>query len=459
MRHMLSLLLGRAGYTVTVAEHGAVALEKMEEGPFDVILCDLKMPVMDGMSFLDACHEGGQDATVIMMSAYGTIDTALDAMKRGAYDYIPKPFKPDEVLLTLRKAHERERLRRENLLLQEELGRTYAFENMVGRSEVIQEVFRTVRKIAGFNTTVLLQGESGTGKELIARAIHHHSPRARKPFVAINCGAIPHHLLESELFGHVRGAFTDAIQDKKGLFLEADGGTLLLDEVGELPRDLQVKLLRVLQDQSVRPVGGGRSQQVDVRILAATVKDLEMEAREGRFRDDLFYRLNVVTLRIRPLRERTEDIPLLVEHFIRKHRGRLGVQVEAITRRALKLLMGQPWPGNVRELENTVERAMVLCERRQIDVDDLPLRVAEPTKNVSASPGELRLRPRLRALERELIREALHRTAGNQTRAAQILGLTRQALYRKLQAYGIQGRDQDMLSRETEDRHHGQPKV
>ncbi len=434
MRHMLSLLLGREGFVVEGADNGAEALERLRQGPFDLILCDLKMPVMDGLSFLDACRERGVDSTVIMMSAYGTMDTAIEAMKKGAYDYIAKPFKPDEVILTIRKAEERERLRRENLRLQEELSRRYSFENMVARSPAMQEIFETVRKIAGFRTTVLIQGESGTGKELIARAIHRHSPRRQAPFVAINCGAIPHQLLESELFGHVRGAFTDAVQDKKGLFVEAHGGTLFLDEVGELPKDLQVKLLRVLQDQEIRPVGGSKTLQVDVRVISASIKDLENEVREGRFREDLFFRLNVVSVRIPPLRERPEDIPILVEHFIRKHREELGVEVEGMTQRAMARLMEHPWPGNVRELENAVERAMVLCDRRLIDTGDLPPGVRERIGPSAPKGEDLRLRPRIRALELELVEEALRRTRGNRTQAARLLGITHRALLYKLRA-------------------------
>jgi two-component system response regulator AtoC len=441
MRHMLSLLLEREGYAVTTAEHGAAALDKLQDVPCDLILCDLKMPVMDGMAFLDACQSQGLDATIIMMSAYGSIGTALEAMKRGAYDYIPKPFKPDEVILTLRKAEERERLHQENLALKEELARSYSFENIVASSEVMQEIFRTVRKVASFRTSVLIQGESGTGKELVARAVHHNGPRARKPFVPINCGAIPHSLLESELFGYVRGAFTDAHRDKQGLFTEAHEGTLFLDEVGELPKELQVKLLRVLQDQEVRPVGSDRSHRVDVHIISATVKDLEKEVQAGRFRDDLYYRLNVVSLTIPPLRERLEDIPLLVDHFIIKHRERLGVQVQGITKRALKKLMEHPWPGNVRELENALERAMVLCEKRQVDMPDLTFGASEASRPTLTNMVDLELRPHLKALEGELIREALRRTSGNRTRAAKLLGITHRALLYKLRARG-NGADQ-----------------
>jgi two-component system response regulator AtoC len=436
MRYMLELLLSKQGYSVTTAADGAAALDLLEETPFDLILCDLKMPVMDGMAFLDACREKEVEATIIMMSAFGTIDIALQAMKRGAYDYISKPFKSDEVILTLRKAEERERLRRENLSLKAELGERFSFHNIVAKSPAMQEIFRTIEKISGFRTTVLLQGESGTGKELVARALHHNSPRNRKPFVPVNCGAIPHALLESELFGHVKGAFTDAVRDRQGLFAEAHGGTLFLDEVGELPLDLQVKLLRVLQEQEVRPVGGGRAQTIDVRIVSASIQDLEEEVRQGRFRSDLFYRLNVVTLKIPPLRERTEDIPLLIDHFIKKHRERLGLEIEGVTQSALRHLIRHSWPGNVRELENAVERAMVLCERRKINVRDL-IPEGNEVEGTGSNMDVLHLKTRTRALERDLVREALEKTGGNKTHAARLLGITPRALLYKLQAFDL----------------------
>jgi len=440
MRHMLSLLLRREGYGVETAEDGQKALERLQESEFDLILCDLRMPVMDGMAFLEAAREKGVDATIIMMSAYGTVDTALEAIKRGAYDYIPKPFKPDEVILTLKKAEERERLRRENLALREELSRRYRFDQLVARSQAMEEIFRTVERVAAFPSSVLIEGESGTGKELLARALHRLSPRSEGPFVAINCGAIPHSLLESELFGYVRGAFTDAVRDKKGLFVEAHRGTLFLDEVGELPLDLQVKLLRVLQDQEVRPLGGQTSRKVDVRIVSATARDLEAEVRAGRFRADLYYRLNVVSLKIPPLRDRPEDIPLLVDHFIRKYRAALGVQVEGITQRALARLMRYSWPGNVRELENAVERAMVLCEGKQLDLQDFRLQEEIHAFGSREESSELRLKPRMKELERRLLQEALKRTQGNRTRAANLLGITYRALLNKLHEHGIAGR-------------------
>ncbi|MEJ5378252.1 MAG: sigma-54 dependent transcriptional regulator [bacterium] len=433
MRHMLSLLLAREGYRVSTAEHGAQALQVLMTDPADIVLCDLKMPVMDGMEFLEACQGRGLEPTLIVMSAYGTLETALEAMKKGAYDYVQKPFKPDEVILTIRKAEERERLRKENLQLREELARQSRYGDIVGQSQAMMEIFSTIEKVAAFPITVLILGESGTGKELIARAIHKKSPRACEPFLALNCGAVPQSLMESELFGHVKGAFTDAVQERKGLFVAADKGTLLLDEVGELPRELQVKLLRVLQDQEVRPVGGTKSQKVNVRILAATSRDLEQDVRQGRFREDLFYRLNVVTIRVPSLRERVEDIPLLVEHFISRFRLKLRVQVEGITLRALSTLTRYWWPGNVRELENVVERAMVLCDSRRIDLPDLPQRIRDLAEGkASPSKADLRLRPRLRNLERELIQEALERTGGNRTQAAKLLGITHRALMYKL---------------------------
>jgi len=437
MRHMLSLLLTKEGYRVSLAENGAQGLEILSKDPADIVLCDVKMPVMDGMEFLEECKSHGVQPTIIMMSAYGTLDTAIEAMKKGAYDYVSKPFRPDEVILTLRKAEERERLRRENLALKEELARLSRYDEMVGRSQAMQEIFSTIEKVAPYSVTVLILGESGVGKELIARAIHRKSPRAVGPFLALNCGAVPPSLMESELFGHVRGAFTDATHDKKGLFQMAHQGTLLLDEIGELPKDLQVKLLRVLQDQEVRPVGGTKSQKVDVRILAATSKNLELEVREGRFREDLFYRLNVVTIQVPPLRERSEDIPLLVDHFLTRFRKRLGLEVEGVSPRAMAALMRYPWPGNVRELENVIERACVLCDGKKIEFYDLPekLRAISAVPQIAAKE-DLRLRPRLRSLERELVEEALRRCNGNRTQAARLLGITHRALMYKLKAMG-----------------------
>ena len=326
-RHMLSVILIKEGYEVETAPNGEEGLQKATGSPFDQILCDIRMPRMDGLEFLREMRKIGGEATIVMMSAYGTVDIAIEAMKLGAYDYISKPFKPDEIILTLRKAEEREQLRRENQFLRKEVAKEYSFENIVSKNEKMQKMFDVIKKVSQYKSTVLITGESGTGKELVARALHYNSERSQNPFIPVNCGAIPENLLESELFGHAKGAFTDAIRTKKGLFEEADGGTLFLDEIGELPTQLQVKLLRVLQDGEIRRIGESKSIQIDVRIVAATVKDLVKEVNEGRFREDLFYRLNVLPIHIPPLRERKEDIPLLIHHFIKKYNQAMNKNV------------------------------------------------------------------------------------------------------------------------------------
>lgn len=440
MRHMLSVLLQKEGFDVITAVNGKEGLEKLKKGRFDVILCDIRMPEMDGLEFLKEIQVKDIESTVIMMSAYGTIDTAIDAMKLGAYDYISKPFKPDEIILTLKKLEERERLKKENLLLKSELKREYSFGNIIAQSSRMREIFNTIKKISGYKTTVLLTGESGTGKELVARAIHYNSIRGGKPFIPVNCGAIPENLLESELFGHVKGAFTDAYKDKKGLFEETDGGALFLDEVSELPLKLQVKLLRVLQEEEIRRLGENTSVRIDVRIVAATAKNLPHEVEKGNFRADLFYRLNVLPISIPPLRERKEDIPLLVQHFIEKYNQKLGTAIENATRKALDLLMDYDWPGNVRELENAIERAIVLSESNRIDADGLPpelLNAGEPT-GLSAPRDELSIKKTTKAIERNLIQRALTKTRGNHTRAAKLLEISVRALLYKIKEYEVE---------------------
>jgi two-component system response regulator AtoC len=442
IRHMLGAVLGQEGYEVVVASSASQALKEMAQQRFDVLLSDIRMPKQSGMELLDEVQAKYPDTVVIMMSAYGNVDTAIEAMKRGAYDYIAKPFKPDEVVLLLRKAEERERLKQENVKLRSEVERISggpALGKMVVRSAGMDKIFKTVRKIAEYKTTVLIHGESGTGKELVARSIHELSPRAGGAFVPVNCGAIPENLLESELFGHRRGAFTDATRDKKGLFSEADGGTLFLDEIGELPFNLQVKLLRVLQEEEIRPVGDTRDVRVDVRVVAATVRDLLEDVNEGRFREDLFYRLNVLPLTIPPLRERMEDVPPLVEHFIRLNNVRLGMQHTSITQEAMRLMMDYPWPGNVRELENTIEHAMVLSETAQIDAENLPVKIRESKDRIRLTllSGELSIKRTVRVIEEELIRRALKQTSGNRTAAAKILEISHRALLYKIKEYGI----------------------
>ena len=441
IRHMLATVLRAEGYEVTRAASAQEAEQLLGQQPFDVMLSDIRMPRVDGLELLDRVQQTSPQLVVVMMSAYGNVDTAIEAMKRGAYDYIAKPFKPDEITLLLRKAEERERLKRENLSLRSDLKkiRQRGMGKMVGHSAPMQHIFRTISKIAEYKTTVLIQGESGTGKELVARAIHENSPRSAQRFVAVNCGAIPENLLESELFGHRKGAFTDASHDKRGLFEEAHNGTLLLDEVGELPLALQVKLLRVLQEEEVRPVGGTRDTKVDVRVVASTVRDLAAEVEAGTFREDLFYRLNVLPLSIAPLRDRSEDIPALVEHFIDHHNARLGMRREGIAPDALKLLLEYSWPGNVRELENTVEHAMVLSDTQLVEAAGLPekIRTSHDPIQLSLLSGELSIKKTTRIIEQELIRRALKQTGGNRTSAAKLLELSSRALLYKIKEYGI----------------------
>jgi two-component system, NtrC family, response regulator AtoC len=441
LRHMLQVMLKKQGYQVEGAADGAEALHKATSGHHNFILCDIRMPTMDGRGFLKACADLGVQGTIIMMSAYGSVDDAIDCMKLGAYDYISKPFNSDEIALVLKKAEERERLKDENRRLREEVQETCGLGNIVSRSDQMAEIFRLIRKLADYKTTVLIQGESGTGKELIAKALHYTGVRKNAPFVAVNCGAIPEQLLESELFGHVKGAFTDASVDKPGLFEEAHGGTLFLDEIAELPFALQVKLLRVLQEEEIRRVGAASSRKVDVRVISATSKDLAEEAAGGRFREDLFFRLNVFSLAVPPLRDRLEDVPLLVEHFIAKHGERMGKRGVVPSPEALKALVHYPWPGNVRELENAIERGLVLCDNGTLNLSSLPETVRRslgPERRRVPRPESLSIKTGAAQLERELIRRALEQTGGNRTHAARLLEISHRALLYKLKEYGIE---------------------
>ncbi|NWF91953.1 MAG: sigma-54-dependent Fis family transcriptional regulator [Syntrophaceae bacterium] len=439
-RHMLSVILQKENYEVEIASNGEEGLRKLTSSHFDQVLCDIRMPQMDGMEFLEEAKKVAAGVTIIMMSAYGTIDTAIEAMKLGAYDYVSKPFKPDEIILTLKKAEERERLRKENELLRKEIQKEYSFNNIVSKNQKMLDIFEVIKKVAPYKSTILITGESGTGKELIARALHYHSDRSGRPFIPVNCGAIPENLLESELFGHAKGAFTDAVRMKKGLFEEADGGTLFLDEIGELPAPLQVKLLRVLQDGEIRRVGESKSIQIDVRIIAATVKDLAREVRENRFREDLFYRLNVLPIHLPPLRERREDIPLLVNHFVNKYSQAMNKPVRGISPKALEVLVNYKWSGNVRELENTIERAIVLTDKENIELENLPIELQNFREETPAAPlaeEEYSIKKASKVLEIGLIKKALKKTKGNHTHAARLLEISHRALLYKIREYGI----------------------
>jgi len=442
MRHMLKTMLGKAGYTVETAADGVEGLQLLKTSDFDFVLCDIKMPRMDGMTFLEEAKEEHPEKTYIMMSAYGTIEVAVEAMKEGAYDYISKPFKSDEVLLTLKKAEERERLKEENLRLKtriDEIENKYSFENIVARSEAMANVFDLVSKVAEHKTTVLITGESGTGKELVARAIHSSGPRSTKPLVSINCGGIPENLLESELFGYKKGAFTGADKNKPGRFKEADGGTIFLDEIGEMPMALQVKLLRVLQEEEIAPLGGVGSTKVDVRVLTATARDLGEEVQEGRFREDLFYRINVMKINVPALRERRGDIPLLVGYFIDLFNKKLNKKIEGLSSEAMPILMGYSWPGNVRELENVIERAVLLNPGKLITPEELPVDIVQPGKSHAnlAEMDTLSIKKASKKMEKDLIEKVLKLTNGNRSQAARILEISRPILIAKIKEFNL----------------------
>jgi two-component system response regulator AtoC len=442
MRHMLSTVLGKAGYIVETAANGHEGLKMTESAAYDFILCDIKMPNMSGMDFLKASRNKIGCTTVIMMSAYGTIDTAIEAMKLGAYDYISKPFKTDEVYLTLKKAEERESLRQENRLLKERIKKiesNYHFGNLVAKSEAMQSTLRVAAKAAQYKTTVLILGDSGTGKELIARAIHFESDRSQMPLVPVNCGGIPETLLESELFGYKKGAFTGADKNKKGLFQEAEGGTIFLDEIGELPLALQVKLLRVLQENEVRMIGDSKSTKIDVRVIAATAKDLEAEVKKGTFREDLFYRLNVLTIKMPPLCGRPEDIPLLCDHFVERFNSTLNKKTKGIAPAAMSLLLEYHWPGNVRELENAIERAMVLSEEALLLPEHFPAEFGQRfgANQLNDVFNGYSLKAAQKLMEKNLITSALTHTGGNRTQAARLLEISHPSLLSKIKSYSI----------------------
>ncbi|MEE9591717.1 MAG: sigma-54 dependent transcriptional regulator [Thermodesulfobacteriota bacterium] len=444
MRHMLSVILKKEGCDVVSAGDGSQGLEVLKRDDFDFVLCDIKMPTMDGLDFLKSLNSlapvpWSLPPVVIMMSAYGTVDTAIECMRLGAYDYISKPFKPEEIVLTLKKADERERLKRENERLKDDIRKESDFENIVAEDQKMLEIFDLVKKISSYETTVLITGESGTGKELIARAVHFNGDRREALFLPVNCGAFPQNLIESELFGYVKGAFTDATRNKDGLFQEADGGTLFLDEIGELSKDLQVKLLRVLQEGEVRRIGDTRSIKVDVRIIAATAKDLNAEVKEGRFREDLLYRLNVIPIHLPPLRDRKEDIPLLTTYFLEQFTRKFGKSVRGVSERAMELLLSYRWPGNVRELENVIERAVILEDGDTIMPESLPLmkKETQDSRLDTEQLNNLSIKRAHEDIERKLIERALEVTNGNRTKASGLLEISHRALMYKMKSYNI----------------------
>jgi DNA-binding NtrC family response regulator len=434
LRRVIQLQLSSAGFDVLSAGTAEEGLKLGDQA--QLILTDLRLPGMDGLELLAALRRQNSQTPVIVMTAYGTIENAVEAMKSGAVDFLAKPFSLDHLMTVVEKAFEVRALRAENRQLREALNWRYDMDNIVGRSEKMREVFATVERVAATRATVLLCGESGVGKDMIARAIHHHSPRADRPFVKINCTAIPENLMESELFGYEKGAFTGANASKPGKFEQADTGTVFLDEIGDVPPAIQVKLLRILQEREFERLGSNKTRHIDVRVLAATNVDLRAALEEGRFREDLYYRLNVLPLNIPSLRERKEDIPFLAEHFVRKLAADTGSPVQSITDRAIHKLMDYYWPGNVRELENVIERSLVLCSGDRLDADDIKL---DPVPRARPSTGDSFL-PEGTTLdehEQSIIREAMKRANGNKSMAARLLGLTRNALRYRLSQMGL----------------------
>ncbi len=434
MRAIVSRLLEESGYRVAAVASAEEALEAFAAEDVAVTLTDIRMAGMDGLALLDRVKDIDPEALVVVMTAYSSVDSAVAALRKGAYDYITKPFVNEDLLQSVKNALRQRELFRENRALRRELDRRYSFSEIIGTSEALQRVFRLVEKVAATNTNILVYGESGTGKELVARAIHHNSPRADRPFVAINCGALPETLLESELFGHTKGAFTGATQARPGLFRSAEGGTIFLDEIGEISQALQVRLLRAVQEHEVTPLGASAPARFDARIICATNRDLEREVSEGRFREDLFYRLNVIEVHLPPLRERREDIPLLARHFVKRTAREQEQPEKPVEPAALTALINYNWPGNVRELQNAIERAFTLSGET-IDADSLPPRVRP---SAGAHPAVLDpdgLRPTLDEVERRYILDTLASVNQDKARAANILGIDLSTLYRKLKRY------------------------
>ena len=441
----LRLLLEEEAYEVEVAPSVADARGHLAAGRFDLVLCDILMPDGSGLDLLKEIKQASAATSVIMMTAYTSTKTAIEAMRFGAYHYISKPFDVDELKLVVQKALEKTELVDENVYLRRELEAKYRFSNIIGRSRRMQEIFAVIERIAKTSSTVLLQGESGTGKELIARAIHYSSNRSGQRFLSINCGALPENLLESELFGHERGAFTGAVREKKGLFQETHRGTLFLDEIGEMASSMQVKLLRALQEKTVRKVGGNREEAIDVRIIAATNRDLGTAVERGGFREDLYYRINVIPIHLPPLRQRRDDIPLLADFFVKKCSREMGLPEKRVSPEAMHYLESYDWPGNVRELENAIERALALSAGETLTAEDVPSqllsRVKQPAAGIYLPADGVELEEFLDQIRRQLMSEALDRTNGIQTQAAELLGVTFRSFRYYAKKLGLTGSD------------------
>jgi DNA-binding NtrC family response regulator len=442
-------ILGEEGYEVDIALSGQEAFEKMKRDTYDVVLTDLKMPGIDGMEVLRTLRKDYPETMVIMITGFSTVETAVEAMKLGAFDYIPKPFTPDEVSIVVKKAIERKSLLLENIYLRSELQEKYGFHNIVGKSKKMQEVYRTIVKVAPTDRTVMIYGQTGTGKELVARAIHYNSPRKDKPFVPVDCAVLAENLLESELFGHIRGSFTGAVTTKPGLFEVAEGGTVFLDEIGNISLSIQAKLLRVLQEREFTPVGGTTPKKVDIRIIAATNKDLEKMIKEETFREDLYYRLNIVPITLPGLKERQEDIPMLAMHFLNKYAEEMGKSIKGFTPAAMEKLVRYAWPGNVRELENIIERTIVMSEGEMVQPEHLPLpsEKADAEIEVPETSEELKeIKKQLREkavedVEKAFILRALERNHWNVTRAAEEVGMLRPNFQAMMRKYGLRARE------------------
>ncbi len=440
MRDFMSIMLAKEGYEVLKASSGPEALNHIKKNTPDVVITDMMMPDMNGLELMTRAREIHDDLSFIVMTAFASVDSAIEAMKKGAYDYITKPFKVDEIKLTINKVLEKEQITKENRTLKQELYRSFSLDKFIGKDPQILKMKEIIQRLAKTDSNALILGESGTGKDLVAKAIHYHSNRVGKPFMTLNCAAIPETLLESELFGYKKGAFTGAMKDKEGVFRAADTGTLFLDEIGNTSPGIQMKLLRVLDDQEIMPVGSTHSNKVDVRLVAATNANLEEEVKARKFREDLYYRLNVFTVQIPPLRERRDDIPLLADHFTAMYSAKMGIDERRLSPESLKALLSYDWHGNVRELENTIERALVVSTGREVKIEDLPekvrggklIRELAPTGNIQEASS-----PTLESIEKAYIFWVLNQTGWNKTQAARTLGIDASTLYRKIDRYGL----------------------